>query len=99
MKIVITGALGHIGSRLIQTLPSDFPDAEFLLIDDLETQRYCSLFNLPPAGFRLEVADVLTAPIEAFFSGAAAVIHLAAVSDAAASFAKRDRVAQDLEII
>jgi nucleoside-diphosphate-sugar epimerase len=94
MKIVITGALGHIGSRLIQTLPADFPDAEFLLMDDFSTQRYCSLFNLPAARFRLEVADVLTAPLETLFAGAGVVIHLAAVTDAVASFEQRDRVEQ-----
>ena len=94
MKIVITGALGHIGSRLIQTLPAEFRDAELLLIDDFSTQRYCSLFNLPPARFRFEAADVLTAPLEPLFAGADAVIHLAAVTDAVASFDQRDRVEQ-----
>jgi nucleoside-diphosphate-sugar epimerase len=94
MKIVLTGALGHIGSRLIQTLPVDFPDASFVLIDDLSTQRYCSLFNLPTARFRFEAADVLTAPVEELFAGADAVIHLAAVTDAVASFDQRERVEQ-----
>ena len=47
MKIVVTGALGHIGSRLIRELPTMFPEAEIVLIDNLSTQRYCSLFNLP----------------------------------------------------
>ena len=47
MKIAVTGALGHIGSRLIRELPAMFPEAQIVLIDDLSTQRYCSLFNLP----------------------------------------------------
>jgi nucleoside-diphosphate-sugar epimerase len=47
MKLVITGALGHIGSALIHALtPRDV--TQVILIDDLSTQRYCSLFNLPP---------------------------------------------------
>ena len=50
MKIVVTGALGHIGSRLIRELPTIFPDANIVLIDNLSTQRYCSLFNLPTSG-------------------------------------------------
>jgi nucleoside-diphosphate-sugar epimerase len=45
MKIVVTGALGHIGSRLIRALPDAFPDAEIVLLDDLSTQRYCSLLT------------------------------------------------------
>src|SRR3954451_11523952 len=94
MKIVITGALGHIGSRLIRTLPADFPDAEFLLIDDLSTQRYCSLFDLPRPAFRFEVDDMLTEPLDVLYANADAVIHLAAITDAVASFDQRDRVEQ-----
>ena len=47
MRIVVTGALGHIGSRLIRDLPSRIADPEILLLDDLCTQRFSSLFNLP----------------------------------------------------
>ncbi len=50
MKIVVTGALGHIGSRLILELPTMFPGAEIVLLDNLSTQRYCSLFYLPETG-------------------------------------------------
>ena len=50
MRIVVTGALGHIGSRLIRDLPKTFPDAEIALIDNLLTQRYSSLFDLPSEG-------------------------------------------------
>ena len=50
MKIVVTGALGHIGSRLIRELPARFPDAKIVMLDNLLTQRYCSLFNLPATG-------------------------------------------------
>jgi UDP-glucose 4-epimerase len=45
-KILITGALGHIGSRFIHALRPGAYD-EVVLLDDLSTQRYCSLFNLP----------------------------------------------------
>ena len=47
MKFIITGALGHIGSRLVRELPLLLPDIDIVMIDDLSTQRYCSLFNLP----------------------------------------------------
>jgi UDP-glucose 4-epimerase len=48
MKIVVTGALGHIGSRLIRDLPQTFPAAQVVMIDDMMTQRYAALFDLPP---------------------------------------------------
>ncbi len=47
MKILVTGALGHIGSALIRKLPDLFEDLSIVMVDDLSTQRYCSLFNLP----------------------------------------------------
>ncbi|OQY48971.1 MAG: nucleoside-diphosphate sugar epimerase [Anaerolineaceae bacterium 4572_78] len=95
MKIVITGALGHIGSRLIRVLPNMFPAAEITLLDNLMTQRYCSIFNLPTNGnYRFEEADILTADLATIFSGAEVVIHLAALTDAAGSFEKRGEVEQ-----
>ena len=47
MNILITGALGHIGSYLIRHLPKKIKKSKFYLIDDLRTQRYLSLINLP----------------------------------------------------
>ena len=43
MKIIITGALGHIGSKLVRDLPSSFHDSELVMLDNLTTQRYVSL--------------------------------------------------------
>jgi len=95
MKIAVTGALGHIGSRLIRELPAVFPEAEILMIDNLSTQRYCSLFNLPATGqYRFLEADVLTADLTSIFDGAAVVVHLAAITDAANSFQIKEEVDQ-----
>lgn len=86
MKIVVTGALGHIGSALIRALPGHFPGAEIVLIDNLSTQRYPSLFNLPaPGHYRFVEADVRDADLPELFAGAVAVVHLAATTDATAS--------------
>jgi nucleoside-diphosphate-sugar epimerase len=93
MKIVITGALGHIGSRLIHDLPTDFEEAEIVLLDNLSSQRYCSLFNLPPRHhYRFIEADVLDADLNDIFSDADVVIHLAAITNAAGSFEIKDQV-------
>ena len=34
MKIIITGALGHIGSRLIRYISEVFPGSEVVMIDN-----------------------------------------------------------------
>lgn len=86
-KIVITGALGHIGSKLIRVLPFTFKDCEVIMIDNLSTQRYCSLVDLPKEGkYRFIEADILTSDLEKLFEDAYVVIHLAAITTAAGSF-------------
>jgi nucleoside-diphosphate-sugar epimerase len=93
-KVVITGALGHIGSRLIRDLQAGEFD-EVLLIDNLSTQRYFSLFSLP-AGvpYRFVEADILTADLGRLMRGADAVIHLAAIANPAESFEIQSQVEQ-----
>jgi nucleoside-diphosphate-sugar epimerase len=93
-KIVVTGALGHIGSCLIRELPACFPDdLQLVLLDDLSTQRYCSLFNLPKsAAFQFVEADILTTDLAPIFAGARAVVHLAAITNAAGSFENAEQV-------
>lgn len=93
MRIVVTGALGHIGSRFIREVPKALPGTEVLMIDNLSTQRFCSLFDLPPEGrYRFLQADVLEADLVALFEGADAVVHLAALTDAANSFDRAEEV-------
>ena len=53
MKLIVTGALGHIGSRIIRELPVLFPGVEIVMIDNMATQRYSSLFDLPAHGLSL----------------------------------------------
>lgn len=92
MKLAITGPLGHIGSRLIHELtPVDA--TEVVLIDNLSTQRYCSLFNLPEGiNWRFIDADVTKADLEDLFAGSDVVIHLAAITNAVESFEQEQEV-------
>lgn len=94
MKLIITGAMGHIGSQFIHNIrPGDY--SEVVLLDNLLTQRYCSLFNLPKGvPFRFVEADVCTADLETLFSGADVLVHFAAITDAASSFNNADQVEQ-----
>ncbi|HTP61551.1 MAG TPA: NAD(P)-dependent oxidoreductase [Burkholderiales bacterium] len=94
MKLVITGALGHIGSSLIHSLrPGEC--REVILIDNLSAQRLQALFRLPEGiRWRFIEADVASADagLDEIFSDAHAVVHLAAVTDAESSFGNEERV-------
>ncbi len=95
MKIVVTGALGHIGSRLIRELPVAFPGCEIVMVDDLSTQRYTSLFRLPDAArYRFLQEDIQSFDLAPVLEGANGLVHLAAITDAASSFDKAEQVEQ-----
>jgi UDP-glucose 4-epimerase len=92
VKVLVTGALGHIGSRLIHGFrPEEF--REVLLLDNLSTQRYSSLFNLPDGvPFRFIDQDILKADFSQLLRDVDCVIHLAALTDAANSLDKTEEV-------
>lgn len=96
MKVVITGALGHIGSRLIRDLPFSFPGCEIVMVDNMMTQRYCSLFSLPKEGiYRFIDADITKMDLAPLLDGADVVVHLAAITDAAGSFERAAQVEEN----
>lgn len=91
-KLLITGALGHIGSRLIHEIqPGEFE--EVILFDNLFTQRYPSLFQLPEGvNFTFVEGDVMTADLDQLLTGVDFVIHLAAITNAEGSFDIQEKV-------
>jgi len=87
MKILITGGLGHIGSKLIRDLDKKY---ELTIVDNLSTQRYCSLFDINrnykfiENGFEnLTLEEINNFDI---------VIHLAAITDAVYSVNNKELV-------
>ena len=93
MKIIVTGAIGHIGSYVVRDLGIQFPKADIIMIDNMMTQRYPSLFNLPTVGnYHFIEGDVNSVDLKSVFSGASVVIHLAAITDAAGSFDRAEEL-------
>ena len=94
MKIVVTGALGHIGSYLIRKIPLHLRTKEIILVDSLITQRFVSLFNLPKEGnYSFIKSDVRDLNLDNIIEEEDIVINLSAITDAEGSFEN----AEDLE--
>jgi len=84
MKIVVTGGLGHIGSKLIVDLAERKDISEILIFDDLSTQRYCSLMQLPTnVKYTFVEGDIRKeGDVKNAVNGADIIIHLAAITNA-----------------
>ena len=93
MKIIVTGAIGHIGSYIIRDLGLFFPDSKIVMIDNMMTQRFPSLFNLShQVNYQFIEGDVSQINLEPIFNGADVAIHLAAITDAAGSVDRAEEV-------
>jgi nucleoside-diphosphate-sugar epimerase len=92
VRIIVTGALGHIGSAFIRNSLFLHADVELVLVDDFSTQRFASVFCLDGPKYSLiegTVKQVLTPELAA---SADAVVHLAAIADPGLSTVRPDEV-------
>lgn len=86
MKIAITGALGHIGSALLHNLEDD---DDILAIDNMSSNHHAVLFKIYHfrRGIRFSQSDIFDAGLPDLLADREIVIHLAAITDAAHSYA------------
>ena len=87
MKILITGGLGHIGSYLLENINKIKFIKKIYVIDNLSTNRYNSLFNLPKTSKKIYFYQKDLALKNALknFNKTDIVINLASLTDAESS--------------
>ena len=90
MKLILTGACGHIGSYISKNIFKINKIKEIILIDNFNTQRYSSLFNLKK---KIKVSflnkDISKPGALDNFKNVNFIIHCASLTDAANSFLKK----------
>ena len=84
MKILITGGLGHIGSYLLENIDKIKFIKKIYVIDNLSTNRYCSLYNFPKTNKKIYFYqnDLSLKNALKKFKKVDVVINLASLTDA-----------------
>ena len=96
MKFIVAGALGHIGSRLVREIGEWYPNSEIVMIDNLSSERYCSLFNLPKKNKNVFIkGNVCKLNLNEIFVDADVVFQLAAITNAEASLDNANEVEEN----
>ena len=94
MKILITGGLGHIGSYILQNINKIKILKKIYVIDNLATQRYCSLFNFPKTNKKIFFIqkDLSLKNSLKNFKKVDVVLNLASTTDAEGSLKIRKKI-------
>ncbi len=89
MKIIITGACGHIGSYVAENMHKIKKVKNTFLIDNLKSNRVASIFNLKKkSNFQFYVRDLNDVRALDTFKNVDCVIHCASMTNAEKSFGK-----------
>ncbi len=93
MKIIITGSCGHIGSYIVENLSKIKKIKTAILIDNLKSNRFNSIFNLKkkPKIFFFQ-KDLTYRKSLNDFKNIDLIIHCASTTTAAASFKNRKKM-------
>ena len=94
MKILITGGLGHIGSYLLDNINKIKSVKKIFVIDNLSTNRYCSLFDIKKTKKKVYFyqRDLSLKNSLKNFRKADVVVNLASLTDAEASLKIKKKI-------
>jgi nucleoside-diphosphate-sugar epimerase len=94
MKILITGGLGHIGSYLLENINKIKKIKKIYIIDNLSTNRYCSLFDITKNNKKIYFykKDLSTIDSLKNFKKTNIVINLASITDAEGSLRIKNKI-------
>ena len=90
LKLLVTGGLGHIGSKLVREYAKRDDIDLIRILDNFLVQRYCSLFNLPNGKkYEFIEGDIMNEnDLKKALKNIDIVIHLASITDAPSTIAK-----------
>ena len=91
MNLLITGACGHIGSYLAENVHKIKKIKKTILVDNLESNRFCSLFELDKKNkLKFYLRNIEKENSLNDFKNIKYVIHCASMTNAEKSFGKED---------
>ena len=91
MNLLITGACGHIGSYLAENIHKIKKIKKTILVDNLESNRFCSLFELDKKNkLKFYLRNIEKENSLNDFKNVKYVIHCASMTNAEKSFGKED---------
>jgi UDP-glucose 4-epimerase len=89
MKLIITGACGHIGSYVAENIFKIKKIKKTILVDNLKSNRFCSIFNQKKKnGLEFHLGDLNNKKSLENFKKIDYLIHLASMTNAEKSFGK-----------
>ena len=87
MRIIITGACGHIGSHISENIDKIKKIKSTILLDNMESNRFSSMFNLKKKNnFKFYIKDLNDSRTLNEFKNVDYLIHCASMTNAANSF-------------
>ena len=92
MKLIISGAFGHIGSFVLKKFIDNPNIKEILLLDNFSTQRYNSYLNLKKKKISLIDKDINEVNFNKIKNKYDVFIHLSAITNAAESFKIKEKL-------